>query len=353
MPTTGPNLPGPDRRRLLRARRDPVHLSQRPGQDPRRPAPGAPGLDHPRRHRLPGRRRFPVPHRPQGVHHHLRRRQHLPSGDPRTCCATLHPGPALRRRRHRRPRPGNRPVRWPRRRARRVPNETELEQEIIAFVKSKIASSKAPKTVRFVRELPRSEGKLMKSQLKAESRVAETQCRDSGPVTAEIRDVAALDLARHIRPGAGGLGPGLRRAEPAQRGAGRPAQANRRRPAASPGCRPRPRRARRLATTWSARGRGGQRQPRAEPGGPARDRAQPLLPAAPGILTSNPSGRRAVPGAAAAGSDGRFGLGLGADYLAPLVGRVAMVIAEVNDQVPDVGLQPQAERGEIDVLVYT
>ena len=45
----------------------------------------------------------------------------------------------------------------------------ELEQEIIAFVKSKIASYKAPRTVRFVRDLPRSEaGKLMKSQLKAE-----------------------------------------------------------------------------------------------------------------------------------------------------------------------------------------
>jgi long-chain acyl-CoA synthetase len=44
----------------------------------------------------------------------------------------------------------------------------ELEQEIIAYVKSKIASFKAPGTIRFVDELPRSEtGKLMKSQLKA------------------------------------------------------------------------------------------------------------------------------------------------------------------------------------------
>ena len=39
----------------------------------------------------------------------------------------------------------------------------ELEQEIIAFVKSKIAGFKAPRTVRFVDSLPRSEaGKLMK-----------------------------------------------------------------------------------------------------------------------------------------------------------------------------------------------
>jgi long-chain acyl-CoA synthetase len=44
----------------------------------------------------------------------------------------------------------------------------ELEQEIIAFVKSRIAGYKAPRTVRFVYDLPRSEaGKLVKSELKA------------------------------------------------------------------------------------------------------------------------------------------------------------------------------------------
>jgi fatty-acyl-CoA synthase len=44
----------------------------------------------------------------------------------------------------------------------------ELEQEIIAFVKSKIAAFKAPRIVRFVDSLPRSEaGKLMKGELKA------------------------------------------------------------------------------------------------------------------------------------------------------------------------------------------
>ncbi len=44
----------------------------------------------------------------------------------------------------------------------------ELEQEIIAFVKSKIAGFKAPRAVRFVDSLPRSEaGKLMKSELRA------------------------------------------------------------------------------------------------------------------------------------------------------------------------------------------
>jgi len=54
-----------------------------------------------------------------------------------------------------------------------------------------------------------------------------------------------------------------------------------------------------------------------------------------------------------AGPDGTFGLGLAADYLAPLIGRVGTVIAEVNDQVPDVGGDRRLSRGEIDVLVHT
>jgi len=43
----------------------------------------------------------------------------------------------------------------------------ELAEEIIAFVKSKIAGFKAPRSVRFVDELPRTEtGKLVKGELK-------------------------------------------------------------------------------------------------------------------------------------------------------------------------------------------
>ena len=38
------------------------------------------GLVDARRHRLPRRRRLPLPHRPQGLHDHLRRREHLPAG---------------------------------------------------------------------------------------------------------------------------------------------------------------------------------------------------------------------------------------------------------------------------------
>jgi acyl-CoA hydrolase len=54
-----------------------------------------------------------------------------------------------------------------------------------------------------------------------------------------------------------------------------------------------------------------------------------------------------------AGPDGTFGLGLAADYLAPLIGRAGTVIAEVNDQVPDIGGDRRLSRGQIDVLVHT
>jgi len=54
-----------------------------------------------------------------------------------------------------------------------------------------------------------------------------------------------------------------------------------------------------------------------------------------------------------AAPDGTFGLGLGADYLATLLGRTATVIAEVNDQVPDVGCDRRLNRSELDVIVHT
>jgi acyl-CoA hydrolase len=54
-----------------------------------------------------------------------------------------------------------------------------------------------------------------------------------------------------------------------------------------------------------------------------------------------------------AGPDGTFGVGLAADYLAPLIGRAGTLIAEVNDQVPDTGSDRRLGRGEIDVLVHT
>ncbi len=67
-----------DRRGLFR-RRPGLRLSQRRRQDRRRPQ--CPGLVDARRHRLPRRRGLSLPHRPQGLHDHLRRGEHLPAGD--------------------------------------------------------------------------------------------------------------------------------------------------------------------------------------------------------------------------------------------------------------------------------
>jgi acyl-CoA hydrolase len=53
-----------------------------------------------------------------------------------------------------------------------------------------------------------------------------------------------------------------------------------------------------------------------------------------------------------AAPDGTFGLGLGADYPATLIDQARTVIAEVNDQVPDVSGGRRVRRGEIDVLVH-
>ena len=55
-----------------------VRVPQRPRQDGGVPL--GPGLVDARRRRLPRRGRLPLPHRPQGLHDHLRRREHLPAG---------------------------------------------------------------------------------------------------------------------------------------------------------------------------------------------------------------------------------------------------------------------------------
>ena len=86
-----------------------------PRRRPSRPRPTA--RWHGRRRRLRRRRRLPVPHRPQDVHDHLRRREHLPAGDREP---PDHPPQGRRRRRlrraQRRPRRGSqgrRPARCP------------------------------------------------------------------------------------------------------------------------------------------------------------------------------------------------------------------------------------------------
>ncbi|HSR86879.1 MAG TPA: acetyl-CoA hydrolase/transferase C-terminal domain-containing protein [Streptosporangiaceae bacterium] len=49
--------------------------------------------------------------------------------------------------------------------------------------------------------------------------------------------------------------------------------------------------------------------------------------------------------------DGTFGLGLGADYIAAMLGHARVVVAEVNDQVPDVSSDRRLSPAELDVIV--
>jgi acyl-CoA hydrolase len=51
--------------------------------------------------------------------------------------------------------------------------------------------------------------------------------------------------------------------------------------------------------------------------------------------------------------DGRYGLGICADYVAAVIGQARVVIAEVSDQVPDVGCGPSLAADDVDVVVHT
>lgn len=51
--------------------------------------------------------------------------------------------------------------------------------------------------------------------------------------------------------------------------------------------------------------------------------------------------------------DGRHGLGLCADYIAALIGSARVVIAEVSDQIPDVGCAQAVPAAALDVIVHT
>jgi acetyl-CoA hydrolase len=55
----------------------------------------------------------------------------------------------------------------------------------------------------------------------------------------------------------------------------------------------------------------------------------------------------------AARPDGRYGLGVCADYLVPLIDQARVVIAEVNDQVPDLSSARSLTRDELDVIVHS
>lgn len=51
--------------------------------------------------------------------------------------------------------------------------------------------------------------------------------------------------------------------------------------------------------------------------------------------------------------DGSYGLGLCADYVAALAGSARVVIAEVSDQIPDVGCAQTLRGDDLDVIVHT
>ena len=89
---------GPDLVRVV----EPVRVPRRQAEDRR--GVERPGLDDPRRRRLRRRRGLRVPHRPRVEHDHLRRREHLP---PRDRGRAHRPPRGARRRRHRRPAPGD------------------------------------------------------------------------------------------------------------------------------------------------------------------------------------------------------------------------------------------------------
>lgn len=51
--------------------------------------------------------------------------------------------------------------------------------------------------------------------------------------------------------------------------------------------------------------------------------------------------------------DGSYGLGLCADYTATLISSARVVMAEVSDQIPDVGCAPAVSGRDLDVIVHT
>ena len=171
-------------------------------------------------------------------------------------------------------------------------------------------------------------------------------------MTAEIGDIGALELARYIRPG-DTLVWGQACAEPVTLTTALAAQRSRLGGIRSftgicGSAAARPDHADHLSfTSYTAAG------------------ANRALAAA-GVLSTLPAHYSQLPAVLSAGplradvvllslppprTDGTFGPGLGADYIAPLVGSARVVIAEINDQLPDVSSPVRFRRADIDVLV--
>ena len=76
--------------------------------------------------------------------------------------------------------------------------------------------------------------------------------------------------------------------------------------------------------------------------------------ALPGLLSQGPLRADVVMLALPpARPDGSHGLGLCADYVATLIGSARVVIAEVSDQIPDVGCAQAVPARDLDVIVHT
>ena len=155
---------GPGRDDLLRARRRAVHLPRRPREDRLHPAPGAPVLVDGGRPRLRRRGGLPVPHRPQGVHDHQRRGEHLSAGDR----GPVQPAPlGARHRRDRCARRGHGRARGGLRRARAARPAGDLAAELTAYARERIAHFKVPSEFIVTDDLPRTPtGKLVKGKLR-------------------------------------------------------------------------------------------------------------------------------------------------------------------------------------------
>ena len=128
--------------RLLRWRRR-LPVPQRPREDGR--SPRCPRLEHDRRHRVPRHRGLVVPHRPQGVHDHLGRSEHLPQEA--ETVLVLHPKVAdvaaigtPNEEMGKEVKAVVQPVEW---------DEAgpELEVELIAYCRDRLAHYKCPRTV--------------------------------------------------------------------------------------------------------------------------------------------------------------------------------------------------------------
>ena len=130
-------------------------------------------LLHPRRPRLPRRRRLPLPHRPRRQPRRVRRREPLPGRGRRRAAR---PSGGGRRGHHRRPQRGvGRGAEGAGRAEGRRGHVTALADELIEFCRGRLAHFKCPRSVDFVDRLPRDDnGKIYKRRLRDEYRGAAT-----------------------------------------------------------------------------------------------------------------------------------------------------------------------------------